>query len=399
MVVGFDGCGNRTTLSNSNPALVSYTYTVNDLNQYTAMIAGAVATPTATPTATPAATPTPPPGQSPTPTPPPGSPPPTPPPQQVAEPTFNPDDGHIFNTAGTKTIAVATTTTIANMRYTFGTATPSASYRTLITASSGTVSVTPTEEGRTLNVIAFTPGWIASEVHSATYYYLDGDAPGAPAAAAPSYDSNGNLTSYKGWTYTYDAQNRLTGANKGATTAFYYYDGKNRQIARSLNGVAYFNVWDDWELIEEYNTGNARTAAYLQGAHGPVKSLMANNIYYYQDSLGSTTHIANASGALLESYRYDLYGKPSYYNTSNESIPASAHGITDLYAGERWVSELGLYDLRNRFMSPELGRFLQADPIGFKGDASNLYRYCHNDFANFSDPTGLDQDSPRPVIC
>jgi uncharacterized protein RhaS with RHS repeats len=40
-------------------------------------------------------------------------------------------------------------------------------------------------------------------------------------------------------------------------------------------------------------------------------------------------------------------------------------------------------------MSPDLGRFLQADPIGFKGDGSNLYRYCHNDPADFSDPTGL----------
>ena len=113
-------------------------------------------------------------------------------------------------------------------------------------------------------------------------------------------------------------------------------------------------------------------------------------IYYYQDKfttanpsfggLGSTTHIANAGGALLESFHYDLYGKLT---------ETSAYGVVDLYAGERWVNELGLYDLRNRFMSPELGRFLQTDPIGFKGDASNLYRYCHNDREDFSDPMGL----------
>jgi RHS repeat-associated protein len=40
-------------------------------------------------------------------------------------------------------------------------------------------------------------------------------------------------------------------------------------------------------------------------------------------------------------------------------------------------------------MSPELGRFLQTDPIGFGGDASNLYRYCHNDPEDFGDPMGL----------
>jgi uncharacterized protein RhaS with RHS repeats len=40
-------------------------------------------------------------------------------------------------------------------------------------------------------------------------------------------------------------------------------------------------------------------------------------------------------------------------------------------------------------MSPELGRFLQSDPIGFKGDASNLYRYCGNDPVDRTDPMGL----------
>ena len=70
-------------------------------------------------------------------------------------------------------------------------------------------------------------------------------------------------------------------------------------------------------------------------------------------------------------------------------MSASAYGINDLYAGERYLPDLGLYDDRNRFMSPDLGRFLQPDPIGFKGDASNLYRYCGNDWANRTDPMGL----------
>ncbi|HYJ05475.1 MAG TPA: RHS repeat-associated core domain-containing protein [Chthoniobacterales bacterium] len=156
-------------------------------------------------------------------------------------------------------------------------------------------------------------------------------------------------------------------------------------------------------MIEEY--GSNRAVAYLQGATGVIKSWTHNSvIYYYQDNLGSTTHVANASGALLESFHYDLYGKPSQ---------VSAYGIVDLYAGERWIGVLGLYDLRNRFMSPELGRFLQADPIGlqiagaklsaqakaffpagqapeaFASTELNLYRYCHNGSVNKSDSTGL----------
>jgi RHS repeat-associated protein len=215
-----------------------------------------------------------------------------------------------------------------------------------------------------------------------------------------TYDGNGNLTSYKGWTYSYDAQNRLTSAsNNGVQVASFYYDGKNRQIARNINGVIRVNVGDDWELIEEYASPASRTAAYLQGANGVIKSWGANGtFYYYQDKLGSTTHIANASGNLLESYRYDLYGTPSYFNALNNQLSTSNYSVNDLYAGERWIVELAAYDLRNRFMSPELGRFLQSDPIGFKGDASNLYRYCHNDPEDFSDPMGLIDRTPSDRI-
>jgi uncharacterized protein RhaS with RHS repeats len=38
---------------------------------------------------------------------------------------------------------------------------------------------------------------------------------------------------------------------------------------------------------------------------------------------------------------------------------------------------------------PELGRFLQPDPQEFEAGDYNLYRYCHNDPVNRSDPTGL----------
>jgi hypothetical protein len=37
-------------------------------------------------------------------------------------------------------------------------------------------------------------------------------------------------------------------------------------------------------------------------------------------------------------------------------------------------------------------RFLQPDPIGFKGDASNLYRYCDNDPVDGRDPFGLEME-------
>ena len=37
-----------------------------------------------------------------------------------------------------------------------------------------------------------------------------------------------------------------------------------------------------------------------------------------------------------------------------------------------------------------MGVFLQPDPIGFKGDAANIYRFCNNNAVNRIDPLGLD---------
>src|SRR5205814_6567447 len=109
----------------------------------------------------------------------------------------------------------------------------------------------------------------------------------------------------------------------------------------------------------------------------------------YQDASGSTSHLADNSGALKEWYRYDLQGAPSVYDQYNvQRNNGSAFGIRHLFTGQQWYSELGLYDLRNRFYSPVFGRFLQPDPIDFDGDPTNLYRYCGNNPSNRSDPFG-----------
>jgi RHS repeat-associated protein len=184
------------------------------------------------------------------------------------------------------------------------------------------------------------------------------------------------------------ALNSSSPTRSGKTTAL-----PSTSVATTVprGATVIYSVWDgDWAILEEYDNTGARVQGYVEGYHGLVKTL-ADNIYYYQDELGSTSHVADANGALLEYYKYNLYGKPTYWNAANTQIPSSNYQVQDLgNGGSRWIPQLGLYDDRNRFMSPDLGRFLQPDPIGFKGDSSNLYRYCGNDWANKTDPLGLD---------
>ncbi len=59
------------------------------------------------------------------------------------------------------------------------------------------------------------------------------------------------------------------------------------------------------------------------------------------------------------------------------------------YTGQRYDSEVGLYNYKARIYSPSIGRFLQPDPIGFDAGDLNLYAYVANDAVNFSDSFGL----------
>jgi RHS repeat-associated protein len=205
-------------------------------------------------------------------------------------------------------------------------------------------------------------------------------------SSTATYDTKGNMTAgFDGSPYAYDAQSRLLSATKGGTTETFKYDSLNRQVSRTIGaGSPVYNVYDGWNLIAEYSAGSTSpTIAYLGG----VKNL-TSNLYYYQDGSGSTSHLSDNTGHLLEWYRYDLQGTPIFYDASNTQISASGYSIRHLFTGQQWYSEIGLYDLRNRFYSPDIGRFVQGDPLGFGGDATNLYRYCGNNPLTRSDPDG-----------
>ena len=63
--------------------------------------------------------------------------------------------------------------------------------------------------------------------------------------------------------------------------------------------------------------------------------------------------------------------------------------IVSCSPGREYFPELGLYDYRNRFYYPTIGRFLESDPMGFDAGDMNLFRYCDGDPVNGSDPFGL----------
>jgi RHS repeat-associated protein len=103
------------------------------------------------------------------------------------------------------------------------------------------------------------------------------------------------------------------------------------------------------------------------------------------------------SGGLQEQYEYDAFGWLYFYTATG--APAKVNGKAGspsgnrfLFTGREFLSGLRIYDFRNRMYQPELGRFLQPDPKQFEAGDYNLYRYCHNDPVNKTDPMGLEWD-------
>ncbi|MHA7179856.1 RHS repeat-associated core domain-containing protein [Arthrobacter sp. MDB2-24] len=100
---------------------------------------------------------------------------------------------------------------------------------------------------------------------------------------------------------------------------------------------------------------------------------------------------------------------------AHEALPyggALVHdaGISSPFTSYDRDTSTGLDYAVNRFYHPELGRFLQPDPLGAEGFTSdsssmNLYAYCNDDPINRTDPLGLlwrvscVQAGDGPMIC
>jgi len=170
------------------------------------------------------------------------------------------------------------------------------------------------------------------------------------------------------------------------------YDYRNRPVSRSINGTATYFIYDDWSLIGEYNVSGALLQKYIHGIK--IDEILAKidstgTVFYHQDGLGSTVALTNSSGALIESYQYDVFGKVTISDNSALPIASSALSNRFMFTGREWIAEVGLYDYRNRVYSADLGRFIQTDPIRFDAGDVNIYRYVANNLVNATDALGL----------
>ncbi len=109
-----------------------------------------------------------------------------------------------------------------------------------------------------------------------------------------------------------------------------------------------------------------------------------NGLFYlFADHLGSITAVADSAGNLVDSRRYDPFGR------------SRISPVTDLtdrgFTGHKMDDELGLIYMNARYYLPEIGRFISPDPLvpdPGSSQAHGRYTYVKNNPIRFQDPSG-----------
>ena len=179
-----------------------------------------------------------------------------------------------------------------------------------------------------------------------------------------------------------------------------------------INPATYFN-YEGWNLLQEGSNAWGPSRVYVQGNRvdeivWSYNTSTGEQAFHHYDARGHCTLLSDSSANILEQYEYDAFGQPYFYDASGNSIGTSdlfnqwqgysQFGNRFLFTGREWLPDVRLYDYRNRMYQPELGRFMQPDPKEFAAGDYNLYRFCHNDPINKTDPTGLEDDSHNILI-
>jgi RHS repeat-associated protein len=229
-----------------------------------------------------------------------------------------------------------------------------------------------------------------------------------------NYDPDGNMTNDGRWSYSWDAENRLTNMTSLSTAPSgsklkldFTYDWQGRR-ARKVTSAWVSSAWsvtlsnlfayDGWNLLAEINATNGgaiRSYAWgsdlsgsTQGAGGvgglvEISDAANGATFPAYDGNGNVAALAKATdGTATAQYEYGPFGEVI------RKTGSAAHGNPIRFSTKYQDDETELVMYPARPYSPYLGRFLSKDPIEEEGGA-NLFVPTWNQLISAIDPLGL----------
>ena len=195
--------------------------------------------------------------------------------------------------------------------------------------------------------------------------------------------------------YRYDSFGNLTGVTlPDGKTIDYVLDGLNRRVGKKINGalVEGYAYFDDNRLAARFDLQQpfeVQAYAYTENRLTPEVAIDYSSsldedrsFRIYIDEKGTpNTIVNNTQRQITQKLEIDEFGVV-LSDTNPGHFPFGLAGC--LYDIDTKLCHFGA-----RAYDPEVGRWLQRDPILFDGGDTNLMGYVANDPVNKIDPSGL----------
>ena len=213
---------------------------------------------------------------------------------------------------------------------------------------------------------------------------------GIENTVAFQYDAIGNPTHYYNgteWNFTWENGRQLVSAKNLSTnkTSTFTYGVDGIRDSKTYNGTTYTYQNQNGQVVRQ--TWGTHKLDFIYDNNGrPASMVYDGTRYHYVLNLqGDVIRLLNNSGATVQEYEYDAWGRP--LNT-----PTGVGAVNPLrYRGYYYDTETGLYYLQSRYYDPVVKRFINADffisaitnPLGY-----NVFAYCESKPVSRTDFTG-----------
>jgi RHS repeat-associated protein len=214
-----------------------------------------------------------------------------------------------------------------------------------------------------------------------------------------SYDSAGNLVhkqktgfdQYLYWNSIGELDSARTATAAGTDTVRFGYDGFGRRVRKSVAGKYTLKfIYDGADILTVDSAGTrVRTFSYYPSVDAPHSMLTDNGAgtrtrYYFLQEMGagSVRALIDSAGKTKSRYRYEPFGR------LEDSLGLASPGSPYRFTGREYDAETQLYYYRARYYDQSISRFVSEDPIGLAGGI-NQYAYAGEDPVNGNDPSGL----------
>jgi RHS repeat-associated protein len=205
-------------------------------------------------------------------------------------------------------------------------------------------------------------------------------------------DAIGNITSYAGWTYNWQAGRQLVSQTNAGGMVEYKYNADGLRVQKKKGNIVTDYVLSGKNIVHMTITNGPTMHFYYDAQDRPAQVVYNGVTYRYVHNLqGDIIAIVDANGNTVVQYTYGAWGEKK----SVTGVMATTLGKYNLfrYRGYVYDEETWMYYLRSRYYYPELQRFIGADILLNKISevrSQSTYAYCLNNSVNRVDSSGRE---------